>query len=201
MAIANEHHKFHMFDWRMDFTQIVTAWLVLQTIFETLRIYGTQQDMTQRYMTTESTAKANRSVWLAILGYIPLGYAFYFIGTGLFVFYHLHPDSVVNSLIEQKRIDAIYPYFVGTNMPAGAGGLVIAAFFAATMSTVSAVMNSSSTVFVEDFYKRLIGTPDSALRTQHSALNIARGLTVVWGLLATVTALVLATHAGLAQIA
>ena len=96
--IANAHHKFRMFDWSTNFTQAVTLWLVLQTIFETLRIYGTQQDMTQRYMTTSSTAKANRSVWLAILGYIPLGYAFYFIGTGLFVFNQVHPDATMTAL-------------------------------------------------------------------------------------------------------
>ncbi len=197
LAIASDHHKFRMFDFRADFTQIVTAWLILQTVFETLRIYGTQQDMTQRYMTTESTAKANRSVWLAILGYIPLGYAFYFIGTGLFVFYQVHPDAAVSDLIAQKRLDAIYPYFVGTSMPVGAGGLVIAAFFAATMSTVAAVMNSSSTVFVEDFYKRLT----SRDRTDRHYLNLARALTVFWGGLATVVAVILAQNAGLAQVA
>ena len=213
-AIANQYHKFRMFDGRLDLTQVVTLWLVLQTIFETLRIYGTQQDMTQRYMTTESTAKANRSVWLAILGYIPLGYAFYFVGTGLFVFYHVQPgydfffmggkvlglfhlDPMVASLLNQNRADAIYPYFIGTQMPAGAGGLVIAAFFAATMSTVSAVINSSSTVFIQDFYKRLTRTQ----RSDRHYLNVARGLTVLWGSLATVLALLLARHAGLAQIA
>ena len=197
LAVAGEHHKFRMFDLRTDFTQVVTLWLVLQTIFETLRIYGTQQDMTQRYMTTESTEKANRSVWLAILGYIPLAYAFYFIGTGLFVFNKVRPDATMNALAAAGRADALYPYFVGAYMPAGAGGLVIAAFFAATMSTVSSVINSSSTAFIQDFYKRLATTP----RTDRHYLNVARGLTVLWGLLATVTAVILAQHAGLAQIA
>jgi Na+/proline symporter len=148
-------------------------------------------------MTTESTEKANRSVWIAILGYIPLGYAFYFIGTGLFVFNQVRPDAQMKALVDAGRADALYAYFVGAYMPAGAGGLVIAAFFAATMSTVSAVINSSSTVFIQDFYKRLSRTQ----RSDRHYLNLARGSTVLWGVLATVMAVLLAGHAGLAQIA
>ncbi|HID07673.1 MAG TPA: sodium:solute symporter [Armatimonadetes bacterium] len=185
LAIAHEHHKFRMFDWRLDFKEVVTAWLILQTLFETVRIYGTQQDIAQRYMTTESTAKANRSVWIAIAGYIPLGYMFYFIGTALFVYYKVHPDPNVPALIAREFTDAIYPYFVVTTMPAGISGLIIAAMLAASMSSIDSSMNSSSTVCVEDFYKRFWGRGKS----DEHYLKVARWLTLMWGVLATVMAL------------
>ncbi|MFQ6097048.1 MAG: sodium/solute symporter [Armatimonadota bacterium] len=193
----------------LDYRQVVTAWLILQTIFETIRIYGTQQDMTQRYMTTRSTAEANRSVWIAICGYIPLGFLFYFIGAALAVYYQVQPDPNVPALVAAKRSDAIYPYFVVTRLPVGTAGLVIAAIFAAAMSSIDSSMNSASTVCVEDFYKRFVSvvTPaehrklalsDAPPRTAYLAvvqdpdrhcLRVARGLTVLWGGLATYMAL------------
>ena len=45
-----------------------------------------------------------------------------------------------------KKLDALYAYFVVTHMPAGLAGLVIAAFVAAAQSTISSSMNSSPRV-------------------------------------------------------
>jgi SSS family solute:Na+ symporter len=192
-ALAAEHGKFRVLDWGTGlstpefFGSVVTLWLVLETIFQTIRIYGTQQDMTQRYMATPSTAQANRSVWIAILGYIPLAYLFYFIGSALFVYYQAAPDPNIPALSEAGRNDAIFPYFVVTQLPAGIAGLVIAAVFAAAMSSIDSGMNSSATVCVEDFYKRFWG----ADKPDEHYLRTARGLTIILGLLATITALML----------
>ncbi|HUT35982.1 MAG TPA: sodium/solute symporter [Planctomycetota bacterium] len=166
-------------------TQVVALWLVLETIFQTIRIYGTQQDMTQRYMTTASTRKANASVWIAILTYIPLGFAFYFIGSALFAYYTVVPDATVSALVANGRADAIYPYFVASRLPAGLAGIVIAAIFAAAMSSIDACMNSSSTVCIEDFYRRF----SRVERDDGHYLNVAKGLTWAWGILATLMAL------------
>jgi SSS family solute:Na+ symporter len=183
--IAQQHHKFRLIAPGTDLTRLLTIWLILQTIFETIRIYGTQQDMTQRYMTTSSARKANQSVWIGILAYIPLGFLFYFIGAALFVYYKAHPDPAIPALIVNGRADAIYPYFVASKMPPGLAGLVIAAIFAAAMSSIDACMNASSAVCVEDFYRRFRGRDQS----DRHHLNVARALTLVWGLLATLMAL------------
>ncbi len=183
--VAAQYQKFRLWEPGLDVTKVVTAWLVLQTIFETIRIYGTQQDMTQRYMTTPSTRRANQSVWIGILMYIPLGYCFYFLGSALFVYYTVHPDPTVPALVVNGRSDAIYPYFTASQMPPGLAGLVIAAIFAAAMSSIDACMNSSSTVCIEDFYRRF----SREERSDQHYLRAARWLTVLWGVLATLMAL------------
>jgi SSS family transporter len=180
LAIAREHHKFRLLAPGLDPTKIVTVWLVLETIVQTLRIYGTQQDITQRYATTESTAKARRSVWVGTLAYIPLGYLFYFIGTALFVYYKVHPELPVPA-----KPDQIYPHFVVTAMPVGLPGLMIAAFLAASMSSIASSMNSVATVCVEDFMKRFARTP----RPDDYFLSRAKLLTYGWGLLSVALAL------------
>ena len=136
-------------------------------------------------MTTPSTKKANRSVWIAILGYIPLGFLFYFIGSALFVYYKANPDPAVAALIANGRADSIYPYFVANTLPPVLAGLVIAAIFAAAMSSIDACMNASSTVCVEDFYRRFRGEEPG----DHHYLNAARWLTILWGVLCTVMAI------------
>jgi len=194
-AVASASHKFRTLDLRFDPTQVVTVWLVLQTLFETVRIYATQQEMTQRYLTAESTAKANASVWMSILGYIPLGYLFYFIGVALFVYYQANPEPAVTILKDAKRLDSLYAYFVVTRMPAGLAGLVIAAFFAAAMSTISSSMNSCSAVCVEDFLKRF-GSQD---RGDRYYLVLAKSMSLVWGVLTIVMA-ILFMRIALAQV-
>ena len=140
-----------------------------------MRIYGTQQDVAQRYMTTPSEEKASRSIWLGIMGYIPIAFIFYFLGTALFVFYQLNPDGGLPA-----KADKICPYFVVNHLPAGIAGLVIAAIFAAAMSSIDSCMNSASTVCIEDFFKRFSRKERSDARY----LLHARILTVVWGVLA-----------------
>ena len=180
MDIAIEHNKFRVLIPEFDPKKIVTLWLVMETIFQTIRIYGTQQDMTQRYLATPSVRDANRSVWIAILGYIPLGFIFYFLGTALFAFYKAHP--AVNL---PGTADPMYPHFILNHLPAGVAGLVIAAIFAAAMSSIDSCMNSCSTVCVEDFWRRFSRKEES----DRHYLRLARRLTVCWGLAAVAMAL------------
>ena len=179
LEVGLAHNKFRYIVPSASIAKLTTLWAVLETIFSTIRIYGTQQDMTQRYMTTASTEKANRSVWISIIAYIPLGFFFYFIGTALFVFYREHPVAHL------PKPDTMYPFFIVDRLPAGVAGLVIAAIFAAAMSSIDSLMNSSSTVCVEDFYKRLSRRKPS----DASCLSLARWLTVLWGVLAVVMGL------------
>ncbi len=176
LGLAAQYHKFRIWQPSTKLTELTTWWLILQTLFETVRIYGTQQDMTQRYVATPSTREANKSVWISILGYIPLGFLFYFIGAALFVYY----QAVGPQAVEGLKNDAIYPHFIATTLPIGVRGLVLAAIFAAAMSTISAAMNSSATVCVEDFYRRfwVKDRPDAHY------LRVVRGLTLIWGLAA-----------------
>jgi solute:Na+ symporter, SSS family len=175
IATGQAYGKFRVFIPGADIMKITSLWLVMETVFQTIRIYGTQQDITQRYLTTGSTEKANRSVWISILAYIPLGFIFYLMGTALFVFFKCHPEFAVPG-----KNDSVYPFFVVNHLPPGVAGLIIAAIFAAAMSSIDSCMNSASTVCVEDFVKRFArrDRPDGAY------LRLARWLTGVWGALA-----------------
>jgi solute:Na+ symporter, SSS family len=81
-------------------------------------------------------------------------------------------------------VNYVFPTFVTSHMPIGLVGLIIAAIFAASMSTIAAELNSLATATVIDFYKRHFvpsGTDAQYLR----AAKIATGF---WGVFACVVA-------------
>ncbi len=79
----------------------------------------------------------------------------------------------------------VFPTFVTTHMPIGLVGLIIAAIFAASMSTVAAELNSLATATVIDFYRRLWVRQASDAHY----LAAAKVATAFWGLFACVVAL------------
>ncbi|MEP7270096.1 MAG: sodium:solute symporter [Acidobacteriota bacterium] len=91
-------------------------------------------------------------------------------------------------LVTQKRfsdVNYVFPTFVTTYMPVGVAGLIIAAIFAAAMSSIAAELNSLSTATVIDFYRRHFkpGASD-----QHY-LAVSKLATGFWGIFACVVAL------------
>ena len=81
--------------------------------------------------------------------------------------------------------DAVFPHFIGRMLPPGVTGLLIAAIFAAGMSTVSTSLNSSATLVVGDWYRRYVRPRAQAAETL-TALYVA---TAVWGVAGTGVAL------------
>jgi Na+/proline symporter len=75
----------------------------------------------------------------------------------------------------------VFPTFILTQMPIGLVGLLIAAIFAAAMSSISAELASLSTATVIDFYRRFIRPEASDTHFIH----ISRIATGFWGLFAT----------------
>lgn len=83
-----------------------------------------------------------------------------------------------------KDTNYIFLQFVTRYMPVGVVGLVMAAIFAAAMSTASAEINSLATVSVIDVYQRFVRQG----ATDGHYLAASRWLTGFWGLYAVVTA-------------
>ena len=160
-----------------------TAWVVLiYGIFENLRNFGVDQNYVQRYQVTKSAKAASRSVWIAAIAYIPVSALFLFIGTALFSFYtangHLLPPSLEGALAG----DRIFPYFIATQFPVGLRGLLIAAIFAAAMSSIDSSLNCVSTLTLLDFYKRHVNPHAD----EKQSIKMLRIYTMLWGALGTV---------------
>lgn len=88
-------------------------------------------------------------------------------------------------------VNYVFPTFVVENMPMGVIGLIIAAIFAAAMSSIAAELNSLATATTIDFYRRLY-RPEA---TDTQTVAVGRIATLLWGIFACIVA-VFATNLG-----
>jgi len=87
---------------------------------------------------------------------------------------------------KSKRGDVnyIFPHYILNHVPVVLLGLMMAAIFAAAMSSVDSALNSLTAATVVDFYRRLVNPAADETRS----LSVSRGITVFWGTCATVAA-------------
>ena len=144
----------------------------------TMATHGTDQMFVQRLLACRSASDARKAVVTSgILVFAQMA-LFLLIGSMLFAFYEAFPPA---TLFESA--DQVFPRFIATELPAGLGGLVIAAVFAAAMSTLSSSMSSLASASTFDFQRE----PG---RTDAAALRASRTLTAAWaGALAVVAVL------------
>ena len=157
--------------WRMTLTGVAISFF-----FQMMQDYGTDQVTVQRLMATKTKggmAKAivfNSTVDFFIITLL------LFIGLGLFAYYQLNPDTLPEAISGDK----IFPYFIAHVLPVGLSGLLIAAIFAAAMSSMDSGINSMATVVVNDFISPMFGK-----RNDGETVRLARIVTAALGILAT----------------
>ena len=182
---AITHNKFTWLDFRFDLTQPVFWVVLLGGIANTLITYTSDQSVVQRYMTTKDENATAKSIWLNGIISVPVSIIFFLLGTGLYVFYISNP---ANMSITNPNVDSVFPQFIVSEMPVGFAGLLIAAIFAAAMSTLSSNINSVSAVITSDFYKTLWSKT-----TLKSSMSVARWAGIIVGVFGIGMALILAT--------
>ena len=182
--IALENDKLRLFDWSNSWSQATWWVIIIGGLANNLISYTSDQTVIQRYLTTPDEKSAGRGILVNGLMSVFVSVAFYMIGTGLYTFYKTHPAELD---VTMAQSDAIFPFFMMSQMPAGVAGMLIAAIFAATMSTISSNINSVATAFSIDFWKRFRPTTDSQL------VVVARWASVVSGVVGLALALFMAT--------
>ncbi len=98
------------------------------------------------------------------------------------VFMLVVPGMIARALYPAEMAadsNSAFPLLVTRLMPTGLQGVMIAAMLAALMSSLSAVFNSSSTIFTMDFYKKL--RPEAS---EKHLVNVGRLATLVMVVLA-----------------
>jgi len=173
-TLASQEHLFDRTVWVM----------IIYGVTEALRSLLADQNYVQKYCSVPNERDAKRSVWIAMLIYIPLTAVFLYIGTALFAFYSPGGHELGEGITKGEQI---FPYYIATQVPAGLKGLIIAAIIAAAMSTVDSALNCSATVLLLDFYKRYF-RPDIG---EKASVAFLRWTTVVWGVLGTGAALLM----------
>lgn len=182
---AEAEDKMKLFDWSFDLTKATVWGFIFLVIFDVVLTFPKDQVLMQRVLSTRSSREAGRAVWTFAAIMVPGGFLFYLIGTALYIFYQTHPERM-NPLLST---DATFPLFIAAELPVGVTGLIIAGIFAASMSTLSSIMNSVATLVSVDFYERYGRRTDKA-----ASVRFAEWMTVGAGLVGMALALMLSRY-------
>lgn len=153
LSVGFDSGKFRVFDFALDWTRPCFWVLLIGGIVANLASYTSDQCVVQRYMTTPNEKGAARSILFnGVLSFVN-SFVFFLMGVALWTFYRSHAAA----LPAGTKPDAVLPIFIAHELPVGLSGLVLAAVAAATMSTLSANLNSAASAVTTDFYKRFGG--------------------------------------------
>jgi SSS family transporter len=170
-------------------TEVTLLALIIGGAVTNVAMYGSDQVIVQRYLTTGSKNEMAKAVMFNGIVTLPVMGMLWLAGIGLAAYYAVHPDLAATLTTP----DQVVPHFIANALNPVVGGLIIAGIFAATMSTLSCGLNSLTTASMVDFYLRFRGeiTPADASNaaTLKSDLSLARWSTLGWALLSTVGAM------------
>ncbi len=172
IVTAGQAGKLQIFDFELLFSRPYTLWGgVIGGAFLTFATHGTDQMMVQRYLACRNLSQSRRALILSGLLVFFQFLLFLLIGIMLYVYYL---DVPIGREVTQSN--EIFPIFIVDKMPAGVAGLIIAAVFAAAMSTLSSSLNSLSASFVNDYYRPILAPG----KGDRHYLQVSRIATVGW---------------------
>ena len=148
----------------------------------TFSSYISSQDVVQRFTTTTDIKELRKMTFGN--GFLSIGTTtvIYLIGTALFVFYHQNPH-----LLQTVHQDQIFASFIVYQLPIGISGILIAAIYAASQSTLSTGLNSVATSWVldiQDSFNREI--------SEEKQTRIAKLVSLGVGIIAIIVSMILA---------
>jgi len=186
LAVAREY-KHEQVEWfSLDIrTRSTVFTIAIGMTFWTICTHGSNQVALQRYFAVKDVWAARRTFLVNALSSFGLGLILAGVGIALMYFIQTNDlpakagiDSAIDSVRNESQ-DKIFPQFIRLYLPSGLRGLVVAALFAAAMSTIDSGSNSVSTIITLDFFRRLRrGQP-----SKKAELRLARMLTASMGVI------------------
>lgn len=174
---ADAAGRLKLVNWSPSLTETYTVWSgLIGGAFLLVSQFGSNQAEIQRFLTTKSIRQANWALSSSMLLSIAVGISLFFIGTTLFGFYSAFPEKGGMAVSPNR----VFAKFIVEELPLGLRGLLVAALLAASMSTISAILNSLATVASVDFAP--------LWRKRESTVREARWMTFGLGLGVTVLA-------------
>jgi len=145
--------------------------------------WGLNQFITQRTLGAKSLAEGQKGIYLACV--FKLLIPFIIVIPGIMAFELYGPEILATAGGDvSKAGEQAYPYLITRILPPFLRGIMLAALAGAVMSTFNSGINSASTIFTIDLYKKFL-RPDASTRQQ---VKIGRYATAIIALFACLIA-------------
>ncbi|SHJ07437.1 cyclically-permuted mutarotase family protein [Arenibacter nanhaiticus] len=181
ITYVSDQEKFNIVNFDLNFTDS-TFWVVfIGGLASAMVTQGTDQTIVQRYLTSSSIKDSQKTLYTNAIMTLPATIIFFGIGSLLFIYYSEMPEHLSPAI---SNNDSLFPWYIVKELPVGVSGLLIAGIFSAAMSSISSSLNSVSTAFCNDLYKRYNPTIGDV-----KLLKVARIATVIVGVIGVILAL------------
>lgn len=153
----------------------ISAWYIATS--------GGDQTSVQRFMATRDAGSARRALATQLCVAVVVGLTLHFVGFALLGYFQENPGQLPADMSVKENADDLFPRFIAFQLPVGISGLVVAAMFAAAMSSIDSGVNSITAVVMTDFFDRLGFKPKTEKGHVRAArlLALCIGVTVVLG--------------------
>ena len=138
---------------------------------------GGDQTPVQRFMATTDTKAARRALATQLIVGSVVTVTRCAVGFSLLGYFEKNLDQLPDSIRLKDNADKLFPRYIAYHLPVGVSGLVVAAMFAAAMSSIDSGVNSVTAVVLRDFISRFRKTEMS----EKAQLRLARILAVSIG--------------------
>ncbi len=161
--------------------------LIVGAGINTIGSYVSSQDIVQRFTTTNDSKQLRKMMITNGLLSIFIATVFYLIGSGLYTFYQVQG----NPLPPSAQQDQIFASWIAYELPVGFTGILLAAIYAASQSTLSTGLNSVASSWALDIQSNI----SKKELTFDQQTKIGQRVSLIVGIFAIVVSIVLA-HSG-----
>ena len=138
---------------------------------------GGDQTTVQRFMATKDAASARRALAIQLTVGATVSCTLCLVGMALLGYFQANVDMLPEGMAVKANADDLFPRYIAYHLPVGISGLVVAAMFAAAMSSIDSGVNSVTAVVMTDFIDRFGFTP----HTERGHVWVARTLAFLVG--------------------
>ncbi len=178
---ANWDHQ-PVFDFNPK-TRITVVGTILSVFIWYVCTAGGDQVSVQRFMSTRDASSARKALGTQMIVGASVTMVLSLVGFALLGYFEAHPEFIPEKLSLKENADDFFPLFIAFHLPMGVSGLVVAAMFAAAMSSIDSGVNSITAVVMTDLLDRFGLKPKS--EKQHiliaRLLALSIGATIVFG--------------------
>jgi len=150
----------------------------------TLASHGTDQLNVQRMFTCRSAGDARKAIIFSGLSQV-LTYLLLFVGAAVYVYYRHFPLSGAEQVVVDDDSMKIFAIYIVDCLPPVLSGLLMAAIFAAAISTLDSLLAALSQSTISLLYKPYL-KPEASDRHY---VRASRVIVVIWGVLLTAFAI------------
>lgn len=142
-----------LFSWNPT-VRVTIIGAIVATATWSIFTYGADQVAIQRYLATRDVKAARRALYINCSMSVVVGVSLSAVGFAILSFFRANPHAIADGKNIFADADFLFPHYVANYLPMGVAGMVIAAMFAAAMSSLDSGINSIVTVVFTDFVGR-----------------------------------------------